>query len=144
MTARRASVNAFGSSASGAGTAGVAIPRKSTEPLLQGLELGCPVGRPRQVRHLRGEAVEAPGAVVREVAGLRRRRLDLGALPPLVEARDGDAVRPGAERRAPEVVVRLPVVSGARQGVLTGADAVVARPDARLAQEAARMRLLAQ
>src|SRR5579872_3083063 len=125
MTASRASVSAFGSCASGAGIAGVAIPDKCTGGLLQPMEARRPVGGAPEVRHLRRGALEAPRAVVREVARLRRRRLDLRPFPPLVEARDGDAVRLRPDRGLPEGVVRRAVVTGAREGELAGARAVV-------------------
>ena len=69
ISASRPSVSAFGSCASGAGTARVAIPGKCTAAprtlLVRGMEAAGPVRRAHQVRVLGGGAGEAPGAVVR-------------------------------------------------------------------------------
>src|SRR5438874_6305080 len=144
MSASRPSVRAFGSCASGAGIARVAIRHKSTGALLQRPEAGGPVRRAGQVGHLRGRAAEAPGAVVGEIARMGRGRLDLRALAPFVEARDRDAVRVGCDGGPPEVVVRGAVAAAPPQGALAGAYAVVARADARHAEQPTRVRLLAQ
>src|SRR5690348_9543378 len=145
MSASRPSVRAFGSCASGAGIARVAIPHKCTGALLQRPEAGGPVRRAGQVGHLRCRAAEAPGAVVGEIAPMGRGRLDLRALAPLVEARDRDAVRVRGNRGPPEVVVGGPVAAAPPpQGALTGAHAVVARADARHAEQPMCVRLLAQ
>src|SRR3954451_5468775 len=82
----RASVSAFGSWASGAETAGVAIPSQSMG-LPEAVEFGRPEGGSREIRPSRSVARQAPRALVGEVAAPRLGGLDLRALPPLVEAR---------------------------------------------------------
>src|ERR1700757_142647 len=115
MTASRASVSAFGSCASGAEIAEVAIPEECTGRLLQRMEARCPVGGAEQVGRLGGGALEPPRAVVGEIAAPGRGGLDLRAFPPFVEARDRDAVRARPDGRLPEVVVRCAVAPSARQ-----------------------------
>src|ERR1700758_4132964 len=135
MPARRPRGSAFGSCASGAGIAGVAIPDKCTALSVEGMEPGCPVRRADEIGGLRCDAGEAPRAVVGEVAGPGRRRLDLRPLPPLVEARDGDDVGARGERGAPEVVVCEPALPRAEIGRFARAGGVIARADARGAQQ---------
>src|SRR5438477_2047665 len=144
MTARRASVSAFGSCASGAGIAEVAIPEECTGRLLQGMKPRRPERGAEQIGHLRSGTLEPPRPVVREIPTPRRGGLDLRALPPLVEARDRDAVGARPNRRLPEVVVGRAVSPAARQRDLSRTNAVVARADAGHAQEPVRMRLGAQ
>src|SRR2546426_223726 len=103
-----------------------------------------PVGRPRQVRGLRGGAHEPPGALVAAVSGPRRRGLDLRPLSPLVVARDGDDVRVRREHRRPEGVVGRTVAPRAACRWLPRTAAVVAGADARCAQQAERVCLQAQ
>src|ERR1700674_1564901 len=116
MTTRRASVSALPSRASGAGTVRAATPPRIGDLLRVGPERGLcaeefrPVGGAVEVGSLGGDAVQAPGAVVREVAitaESKRRRcgLDLRSLLPFVEGRDRDSVGAGRERRVPHRVV---------------------------------------
>src|SRR5205085_2767861 len=92
---------------------------------------------------LGGRAGQAPGAVVAPVPGASRRRLDLRALPPLVEARDRHGVRRGGEGGGPERVVGDPVPPRASGGSLARAPTVVAGADARQTGEMLRTRLRA-
>src|SRR5258705_7240817 len=144
ISASRAIVNAFGSCVSGAGTARVAIPSKSTVALPDGVKAGGPVRRPQEVGVLGRCPHEAPGAVVADVAAPGLGGLDLGALAPLVEARDGDDVGACPERRRPEEVVGGSVLAQAALRRLAGAVAVVARADARRAHEMHAVRLRAE
>src|SRR5712692_1416237 len=144
IRARRPSVSAFGSWASGAGTARVAILDDCTGRSGAGMEAAGPVRRAHQIRRLRGRAGEPPGAVVAAVAAMRSGRFDLRPLAPLVVARDRHQVRARGERRRPEVVVRQAVAARAEDGRLTGADAVVAGADARCAEQVNGVRLGAE
>src|SRR3954447_26985718 len=139
----RASVSAFGSWASGAETAGVAIPSKSMG-LPEAVELRGPEGGSREVRAARGISTQTPRALVGEIAAPWLGGLDLRALPPLVEARDTHDVRMRGERRAPERVICRPVPPRAADRKLACPSSVVPRADARRADEAFRVRLRAE
>src|SRR5207302_1864307 len=144
ISARRPRVSAFGSCASGAGTARVAIPDDCTALLWSRMEAAGPVRGTHEIGRLRGGAREAPGAVVAAIAAMRRGSLDLRPLAPFVVARDRHEVGARGERRRPEVVVGHTVATGAEHGRLARPDAVVAGADARRAQEMDGMRLLAE
>src|SRR3954447_16536701 len=141
ISTSRTSVSAFGSWASGADTTRVAIPTDSTAGLRSRMEAPGPVGRAREIGGLGGDADEAPGAVVVAVAAVGGGRLDLCPLPPLVVARDRHHVRLRGERGRPEVVVGDTGAARAQHRSLPGADAVVARADARRAQQVHDVRL---
>src|SRR4051794_7148163 len=134
ITSRRPSVSAFGRCASGAGTARVDIPDKSTTTksrLRERVKARCPVGGTHEVRRLGGSPGEAPGPVVRGVAMPDLRGLDLCAFAPLVVARDRDDVRSCRECRAPEVVVGRSVRTRAVRRELAGPASVEPGADAR-------------
>src|SRR3954469_20635749 len=139
----RASVSAFGSWASGAETAGVAIPSKCMG-LPEAVELRRPEGGPGEVRPARSVSGQPPCALVGEVAAPRLGRLDLRPFPPLVEARDAHDVRMRGERRAPERVIGGSVPPRSADRELACTSAVVAGTDARRADEALRVSLRAQ
>src|SRR5438045_1560044 len=144
ISARRPSVSAFGSCASGAGTARVAIPDDCTAVLRPRMEAAGPVRRAHEIGRLRGGAREAPRAVVAAIAAMRCGRLDLRALAPFVVARDRHHVRARGESGGPEVVVGHAVAPRREDRRLACPDAVVARADARRAQDVDRVRLLAE
>src|SRR3954453_10619495 len=146
MSRSRASVSAFGSWASGAETAGVAIPSQSMglPTLSETVEFGGPEGGSREVRIARCVSGQPPRSLVGEVAAPWVGRLDLRALPPLVEARDAHDVRMRGERCAPERVVGRAVPPRSADRELACASAVVAGSDARCADETLRVRLRAK
>src|SRR3954447_495408 len=139
----RASVSAFGSWASGAETAGVAIPSEC-RCLPEAVELGRPERRSREIRPSRCVSGQPPRALVGEIPAPRLGGLDLRALPPLVEARDTHDVRVRGERRVPERVICRPVPPRAADRKLACPSSVVPRADARRADEAFRVCLRAE
>ena len=108
-----------------------------------------PVARAREVRRLGRDAVQAPRAVVREVAVARapsrdRGGLDLRSFVPFVERRDRDVVRAARDRSAPHRVVGLPVLARLDDRVAAAAARVVPRADRRRAEQVHRVRLGAE
>src|SRR4051812_8660934 len=145
------SVSAFGSCASGAGTARVAIgaslwgaQRLPQREAVERVRERGPVERARQIGVVRRRARHAPGSVVGAVAGPPRRGLDLRALAPFVVARDRHEVRLRLQHGIPERVVRLAVRPLAPDGSLAGAAPVVAGADARGAEQPHGVRLAAE
>src|SRR5205814_4317806 len=135
----RAIVSAFGTWASGAGTARVAMPKGYSHSAV--VELGGPVGGSGQIRPARCRAAHAPGAVVGGEAAPRHRGLHLGSLPPLVEARNRHERGVHGESAALHRVVRGSVAARLPHGVLAGAPTLVARADGWGAQQLHRARL---
>src|SRR5439155_15314153 len=95
-----------------------------------------------QVRALRCLAGETVRAVVGLVAVLPARRgLDLGALSPLVVARDRDEIGGSAEGRAPHGVVGRALEPRLDADVAGGRGRLVAGPDRRCANDIQLVRL---
>src|SRR5262245_30869764 len=144
MTTIRASVSAFGSCCCTlAVAAGADTLQGYAPPGLRARGRFRPVRGTRQVGAFGRAAVFAPGAVVARVALPRAGGLDLRALVPLVVARDRGQVRAGPERGPPHAVVRRAAKPGDRPGVAGGATRGISGADGRRAQQALRMRLVA-